>query len=557
MRSHFGKGPAITLAVATFGIILLELVLPLTVLQTYDRFVPNMSEASLSVFYTFAALCMIAEGGLRLARSVLLNLSGTSYAHQAGCSVMERLLATRQTGGTTPGTGANLALLSTVRGMREMTDGRWLTSIAELGLIPLALGLIALIAGPLVLIPLVLTLGFAVISYRIGRHLEEARDQRQTRDNDRFDSMVEMLRGLSTIKSLSIEQRMQRRYETSKYQSTVAHLDVMRTITRLFDASASFGTFLVMSIIVAGAVLTVGGQITAGAMIAAVILSGRCMPPIQKGLSLLNRRQEFLVEKRQVDARLAELHSDPAPGPMIEPENLGQIALEEAHLQCHRSVFLENATLSFAEKEITWLDCHDHAQLLSLYRVLSGIEAPLDGHVMLNGVDMRQIPERVRARQVALMQGETVLYRGTIMDNISRFGAVSLSDVLFIARHLQLDQDLAVLPRGYDTLLRGDGGDPLPPGLRHRIALARALAPRPRVVLFNHADAGLDQQSYAALVELLGKLRGHATVILSTADANLQSLATHTVSLGNNGFTSRTVHQGSGLQVAQYRELRI
>ena len=557
VASQAKQAPAKTLAAATICIVLLELVLPLTVLQTYDRFIPSVSRSSLSVFCVFAALCMVAEAGLRLARSVLLNLGGASFAHRTGCEVMERLLSTRSTGGSTSGTGANLALLGTVRGMREMTSGRWLTGLAELALIPLAMGLIAVIAGPLVLLPLALTAGFAVLSFRVGRRLEAAREVRQDRDTERFDAMVEMFRGLGTVKALSVEPTMLRRYEASKFRSTLAHLEVMKNITRLFDANASFGTFLVMSLIVAGAFLTVAGQITAGAMIAAVILSGRCMPPIQKGLSLLSRRQEYLVERRQVDARLAELTCDGVEDAGAEPENLGQLELEGVSIDSRAGTILETVDFRFAEKAITWVDTDDHATLLSLYRVLAGIEAPRAGRMLLNGVDMAQVPDRIRARQIALLQSDTVLYRGSIMDNISRFGAVSLSDVLFISRNLGLDAELSALPRGYDTMLRGDGGDPLPPGLRHRIALARALAPRPRVVLFNQADTGLDLQSYAMLSTLLGKLRGHATVVLSTADANLQGLATHRLSLGKRTFTSRTIDHAPGLSVARYRELRM
>ena len=556
-RRNSDKAPVAALAAATCGIVALELVLPLTVLQTYDRFIPNESRASLAVFFVFAVVCLLAEAGLRLARSILLNLSGTRYAHQSGCTVMEKLVSARETTDQSPGTGANLALLSTVRGMREMTDGRWLTGLAELSLIPIALGLIAAIAGPLVFIPLCLTLGFAVLSYRIGKHLEQARDHRQAQDTARFDTMVEMFRGLGTIKALSIEPAMKRRYETAKYRSTLAHIAVMQKITRLFDASATFGTFMVMSIIVAGAFLTISGEITAGAMIAAVILSGRCMPPIQKGLGLLNRRQEFLVEKQQVDARLEELEKSVTAKIMADTQNDGQLALEGLSITVENASFLENVDFTFPEREITWVDAPSHAVLTAFYRTLAGVAEPQAGRVLLNGADIRQLPELRRSRQIALLQSETVLYRGTIIDNISRFGSVPLSDVLFIAHHLRLVDDLSALPRGYDTLLRGDGSDPITPGLRHRIALARALAPRPRVVLFNQADAGLDQDSYGALVELLGKLRGHATVVLTSADANLQGLATHAVTLGNKAFTNRMVESRTGLAVARYRELRM
>ncbi len=562
IRQHTRRAPSRVIAVATGCTVLLELVVPLAVLQTYDRFIPNGSTASLAVLLGVAAACLVAEYMLRQSRAVLLNLRGTSFAHQAGCHVMGELL--RGGFGEAPGprTGENLALLATVRGMREMTSGQWMSSLAELLLVPLSLALIALIAGPLVLVPLVLIAAFAASSWFAGRKLAADRAARQDSDALRMNAMVEMFQGFPTVKALSIEQIMRRRYETVKYGSTLAHMNVMRRMTGLFDATTAFGTLLVMSLIMAGAFLTVTGQITAGAMIASVILSGRTMAPIQKGLSLINRRQEFLIEKRQVDAMLeARGSSLPVPA-QREPANEGRLALRGVSLSRPTGtrgerVVLGGATLELAPREMTLVDAGNHADLETLYRMLAGVLPPRSGALELNGVPMVQVPEHVRTRQVACLQGSAALYRGTIMDNISRFGTVSISDVLFIARHLRLDEDLSVLPRGYDTFLRGDGGDPIPPGLRQRIAMARALAPRPRLILFNHADTGLDQRSYTALFELFARLRGHATLVVSTSDGNLRGLARHRWLLGNGNFTASAVASGQKIEVAQYRELRV
>ncbi|WP_108257995.1 ABC transporter transmembrane domain-containing protein [Mangrovicoccus ximenensis] len=332
IRQHTKRASARVIAVATCCIVLLELVVPLTVLQTYDRFIPNGSAASLAVLLSVAAVCLVAEYMLRQSRSVLLNLRGSSFAHQAGCHVMDELLRGDMALAGGQRTGENLALLNTVRGMREMTSGQWLSSLAELLLVPLSLGLIALIAGPLVLVPLVLIGLFAGFSWMAGKGLAADRARRQDTDAHRMNAMVEMFQGLPTIKALSVEQIMRRRYEAAKYGSSLAHMSVMRRMTALFDATTSFGTLLVMSLIMAGAFLTVTGQITAGAMIASVILSGRTMAPIQKGLSLINRRQEFLIEKRHVDALLETGKSAAAGLPLLEPANEGRLALRGAAL---------------------------------------------------------------------------------------------------------------------------------------------------------------------------------------------------------------------------------
>ncbi|SLN69377.1 Toxin RTX-I translocation ATP-binding protein [Aquimixticola soesokkakensis] len=554
--------PRLPLIAATISIVIFELIIPLTVQQVYDRFIPNQSLSSLNVLVAIALLCLCAEAFLRWARSVLLGLQGASFAHRAGCQVMGSLLSGRIETAQKQGVGGKLALLNLVRSYREEGSGQRIIVLAEIVIIPLTLGLIAMIAGRLVLVPLGLILLFVIYTLIAGSALFDAKQRRQSSDASRIDLMVEILGATQTIKALSVERNMVGLYEQKKYASSLDHLEVSRRQTFLFDLTNSFSTLLIFSVILFGAYLTVEGNITVGAMIASIILSGRAMPPLQKALGMLNRRQEHQVEAKQVEALLSVVPATNALPRDECPENMGLFALSaltlhHEHQTADHPLLIDSATLDFPRFEMSVLQGAPHGALTRVFRAFSGLHSADSGAVLLNGQPITTLPESVRTRQVAYLKSDTTLYRGTIMDNLSRFGMIPTSDVLFIAKQLRLDEDLSVLSRGFDTFLRGDGGDPVPPGMRQRLALARALAPRPKVILFNHADTGLDRRSYTALFELFARLRGHATVVLASNDNTLCGLAQHRYTLDAGHLRAERMQETQKLAVTSYRELRV
>lgn len=554
--------PTATLVAATLAVVVLELVTPITIRQVYNSFIPYQSTDSLAVMIFVAITCLGVEVILRSCRALIISRVGAAYGHRAGCHLVGALLDGRMPGAASQGVATKLSLISLVRSFRETGASMQAITLAELVLVPLNMILIGLIAGKLVVLAIALVAGFLLLTALIGRNLLRRREARQASDATRIDLMVEMLGAVSTIKAMSTERIMSERYNHRQYESSLENLKVAQSQTLVFDLTGSFSTTLVLCVIFYGAYLTVSAELTLGSMIAAIILTGRTMPPLQRAIGMVNRRQENRLEESKVQAVLAITPGPPRLPREDCPRNLGELSLRKLMLApldraARGDLVAEDVTVDLPPLTTTLIDGPDHGDISLFLRCLAGLHPPEAGQVLLNGVPIDRLPDEVRTTQVAYLQAETVLYRGSIMDNLTRFGLVPVSDVMFIARHLALDADLQVLSRGYDTLLRGDGSDPVPPGLRQRIALARALAPRPRVVIFDHADTGLDRRSYTALFELFAKLRGHATVLLATRDGTLRGLAEGGFTLAGGELAQTALPRTRGPSVMKYRELRI
>ena len=138
---------------------------------------------------------------------------------------------------------------------------------------------------------------------------------------------------------------------------------------------------------------------------------------------------------------------------------------------------------------------------------------PTAGKVKIDGVDIRQYKLQPLRDQIGYVLQETVLFRGTIRDNIAygRAGATN-DDIVEAAKLANADEFIARMPNGYDTLV-GDRGETLSGGQRQRIGIARAIIRNNPILILDEPTAALDTESERAVIEALDRLMRGRTVI--------------------------------------------
>jgi len=175
----------------------------------------------------------------------------------------------------------------------------------------------------------------------------------------------------------------------------------------------------------------------------------------------------------------------------------------------------------------------------------------------IDGVDLRMITRDSLMRQIAVVSQDSFLFDGTIRENLTFFNTVNEEDAMVAAGLLGIDDAVAILPAGYETQLTDNVTDPIPPGLKQRIAIARVLANKPRVILFDNADRGLDKHGYNLIFKLLGRLRPRTVMIIISDDRNILRLADREYFL-HHGRLQETAPADSKIHnVLPFREFRI
>jgi ATP-binding cassette subfamily C protein LapB len=262
------------------------------------------------------------------------------------------------------------------------------------------------------------------------------------------------------------------------------------------------------------------------------------MQPVQRAVGMWVRYQDCRVGRQ----RLGRLMSLPQVVPAqqyAKPERRGMIDLRNVGFSYGTSeeYVFRHVSLSVARGEAVRISGVHGAGKTALLHLIAGLYVPTEGQVLVDGIPPVDFPASERIRHVAMLRTTGMIFRGTIRDNITRFGAVPETQARDVSALLGIDHDVATLPRGFDTMLEGTETDIIPPGLRQRIAIARALSSKPRVIVFDNADRNLDREGYRQVYRLLGRLREKVALILVSDDRNIVRLADRHYVLGKTGLT--------------------
>ncbi len=546
------------LLLSTLTINILSLALPTMTLQIYDRILPNPGSGTLPVLIAGVCLAVALETIMRLARSFSMGWAGAAYEHRLSCQAMNHFLHADLAAPVSYGIGEHMNRLAAIGRLRDFYNGYSVTTIFELLFVPLFIGLIIYIAGPLSVVPVAVLMIFTLVSYMQGKILRGALEERDKIDDARYNFLIESLEGIHSLKSFGLENIFSRRYEALEERSTIANYRVTEDSARAFDTASIFSHLMVAGVIGTGAVLVLHGMISTGALIATILLSGRIMQPVQRALALWAKYQDYALSRQKVES-IFEIPLHPtAPDEGVSPVREGTLSLDNVSFRRSDDMpwLIRNASMKLERGECVCINSDHTPSLAAFLDMIAGIYAPTAGEIKVDGHNIFRYPSRDFINHVGYIQSEGMIFRGTIRDNLNCFGLISEEKVREMAALFQIDRDIAGLPSGFDTFLNGNSTDTIPPGLKQRIAMVRVLAPKPRIILFDNADRSLDRDGYNLVYNLLARLMGKATLVISSDDHNLTSQASRFFSI-EKGVLIETQKNTDGRKNVAYRELRL
>lgn len=516
------------LILASLSINLLALALPIMTLQVYDRILVNENIATLYVLATGVCVVVVMEVILRLGRAYVITWASAVYEHVIACNAMRYMLAADLSSLEKTEQGEQLQRIAGITKLREFFGGQALTILIDLPFVLIFLGVIAYLSGVLVLVPIVLLSVFVLIAFSVGKELKETLMHREKLDELRMGFIIETLNGIHTVKSLGIETLFQRRYENLQKQTSLANYSVTKQTNKAINFGALFTQGMIIGIIGFGAPLAMQGQLTLGSLIACVLLSGRIMQPVQRTLGVWTRYQDFkLALDKIIDVFDLPTHARSIPSELSKNEGRVEISNLCFSYGQDEPLLFNNLNLSLEPGQSISISDDYSSGKTSLLRIMAGLYKPLRGKVLVDGIESMRYPARMLIKRIGYLAMEGTIFRGTIWENLTAFGGLQEDKVLELVRLLGLDKEISKLPAGYETRLEGSTADPIPPGVKQRITIARVLASKPKVILFDNADRALDKEGYNQVYRLLARLKGKVTMIIVTNDRNIMGLAQH------------------------------
>ena len=544
-------GGMFDIAVASLFLNILALAMPLALMRIFDHVIPERDAAATFWLAVGVASALILEALLRVGRAYVGGWMGARFEHLTGCGAVERLLGAAITDFEKRGAGAYLERLNALKPLRELYGARAIGAVADLPFVLLFLGVIAYLAGTLVLVPIALIALFCLAALAVGK-LRSAIAEGMLANDRRLGFIIEVLSGVQTVKGLGMEEQMLRRYE--RLQETSADADYRLALHqgRSLGLGAVLAQLALIGVAGAGALFVIDGSLTVGGLAAAILLAGRAVQPFEDMAALWPRFQAAGFARKRLQ-QILDMPVDKPTGLLELPAIKGAVDLDGVSFNYGKGKdgedlppIFNNIDLHIEAGQTVGIVGRSASGKTTLLYLMMGILTPTAGVARIDGYDLRECdPAQVR-RQVAYLPQEARVFNGTVLQNITMFRDDRAQDALAMSGLLGLDDVFNQLPKGYETRIGEGAEDKLPRGTRQRIAIARALVDKPRVLLFDEANAFIDGPADAQLLEVLMRLRGRVTLVMVTQRPSMLRLSDRIFEIRDAGlFEHKLPSQGA------------
>jgi PrtD family type I secretion system ABC transporter len=522
-------------SVALFsGIVnLLMLAGPLYMLQIYDRVLASRSVPTLIALSVFLVGAYAFQGTLDLIRSrVVVRAAALLDQHLAltvHAAVVRLAIASRHPGEAHQPVRDldQIRAFLTGAGPIAMVDLPWIpVFLFVCFLIHPWLGT-ASIAGGVVLFAITL------LTERASR----TPARMVARDGGMRSALVEAdRRNSETIVAMGMTGVLAKRWARINDQY-IAAVGLATDVTSSYSSVSKVLRLLLQSLILGlGAYLVIRQELTAGAMIAASIMMGRALAPIETAIA---NWRVFIAARQSVTRlsdTLARVQRKDAATALPKPVRSLEVEQVTIAAPGSPSPIVGNIRFGLKAGEALGIIGPSGAGKTSLVRVLVGIWPPAKGSVRLDGAALDQWDPELLGRHVGFVSQTVELFDGTISENIARMEIAPDAEAVLRAAQAAGAHDMILrLPGGYDTKV-GEGGAVLSGGQRQRIALARALHGDPFLVVLDEPNSNLDGDGEAALQQAIINLKARGAIVVLIAHRPAALAACDKVLLLTNGL---------------------
>lgn len=510
---HGQRGAILAAVLFSVGCNLLVLTGPLYMLQVYDRVLGSRSEATLVALTALVVFLFVIMG-------ILDHIRGRIFA-RIGAAMQERLeprvfAAALKRMMTQPDDPLARAAQRDLEAMQRFWASPVVVALTDLPWTPAFIALLFLF-HPLVGIT-ALTGGAVIVAIALANHAATRAPLQSTADASMAaDRMAELMKAeAETIRSLGMTGNAFARWHRARGHALDQSLSAGDKGGAYASMSRTFRLFLQSAILGVGAWLVLRGQMSGGAMIAASILMGRALQPVEQLVGTWPVLDRARTGKQRLAELLSRIPEDPPRTALPRPRALIEVDGLTVVPPGDGVAVLKAVSFNVEPGQAVGVIGPSGAGKSTLARALTGVWKPSAGRIRLDGATLDQYDEDVLGSHIGYLPQRVVLFDGTVAENIARLGKPDDAAVVAAAKAAAAHEMILRLPRGYDTPLSSMGGR-LSGGQIQRIGLARALYGDPVLLILDEPNSNLDNEGSVALNLAISRLKaqGGAAIIMA------------------------------------------
>lgn len=490
----------------------------LYIMNVYDRVIPNSAYETLWVLSLGALIVYCFDFAIKNMRSYFLDIAGRKADVKISAKLFEQLLGMTLTA-RPASAGVMASHMREFETIRDFFTSATMTALVDLPFSLFFIIIIAVIAGPLAIIPLIAIpiVMFAgwILQKPMARITKESMHESALKNALLFETIT----GLETIKTQAAEGHVQRRWEELSEKGSRTTVRSKRVASFALNFSMFIQQLTTVAMVIAGVYMISNAMMTQGALVGSVMLVGRALGPLSQVAGLLTRFNQSWQSLKHLEDLMKRPVERPAGKHFIsKPRIDGKIEFRDVVFkypgQSHPA--LKGLRFTIEPGERIGIIGAVGSGKTTLSRLLVNLYQPETGAVLLDNTDVRQIDPGDLRRSIGAVQQSPNLFYGSVRENITMGHETAPERAVVRAAELAgVMEFLRDSEKGLDTQV-GERGEALSGGQRQAVAIARSLLYDPPILVLDEPTASMDPTSEIRLRDKLKALSVGRTTILIT-----------------------------------------
>ena len=488
-------------------------------MTVYDRVMPNSAYNTLIALTIGMAVVIVFDFVVKLLRAYFVDMAGNNLEKTINSSLFSKI--TSHDSEFLSKTSGVAHVVREFEGVRDFFTSASMVAFIDLPFMFLFLFVIYSIAGPLAIVPILIVPLVLGVSAIIQPILKKYSDKNLQNQQSKMIVLHELLNNVESVRTIAgggfLHNKWNDSVEKQSKEATnargISNFAVTFSQTALQISQAG--------IVCYGVVLVGSLDITSGALIACVILSGRILSPLVQAGQLLTKLNHALSAFRKVDDLMQNTSRDDLTKDFKAISlTQGDITIKSLDFEMDEISILKNINIEIHNGEKVGLVGNIGSGKTTLLRNMIGFYLPTKGNISLSGYDLKNIPSENLREFIGYCPQKIQLFTGTIIENISAgLKDYSEDDVIEAAKLSCAHDFITKLPGGYNYKLVENGAN-LSGGQRQSIALARCLIRKPKLLVLDEPTSSMDGATEERIINNIMSLSYNPTLIISTHRTN-------------------------------------
>ncbi len=502
----------------TFVINIVALLVPLFIMVIYDKVIGTKSLNSLPLLLSGVAILIVTDLVLRFLRAKILGSVAGRMDYLIGVETFKKLLYLPPINIERSTVSAQLAQLKQFDSIRDFFTGANASIVLELPFVLLFLVVIAILAGPIALVPLLMVFAYIIVGFLLIPNINRKISRSGKARTNKQRMLLQTLSGRKEIKSIGGESVWWERFREVSGEAIMSNYDTFVINSIMHSVAQAMMMFTAVAVMSLGAIGVINGELSIGVLIATMALVWRILSPLQGAFLSISKFQQTFKSMKQINQlmKIPVEKSDFNSGLVIQ-DMKGNIVMDRVSFRygADQDPALLGVSLQIKPGELVAIVGYTGSGKSTLLKSIAGMYKPQGGAIYIDGIDMRQLNIMELRRSIAYVPQHTTMFHGTIAQNMRLAnGLATNAELEHAARKAGVLEEILALPDGFNTRLTDNSTEKYPPGFLRSLSIARAFVSSTKIVLFDEPGASLDFESDTRFMNQLKELKGQCTMVM-------------------------------------------